>query len=189
MKVLEKLRAANVTLNAEKCRFRQSSIKFLGHIISKGQIAVDPEKIQALSEMTPPKDKKELQSLLGTLNFLTRHIPNRSENLKPLYALLRKDVPFLWGEAQTEAFLYLKRTLSAAPVLAIYDKTKPLIVSCDASSYGLGAVLLQLDEHQNPRPVSYISRTLSPTEQRYAQIEKELLAIALACDKFARYLV
>ncbi len=68
-KVLEKLRAANVTLNAEKCRFRQSSIKFLGHFISKGQIAVDPEKIQALSEMTPPKDKKELQSLLGTLNF------------------------------------------------------------------------------------------------------------------------
>lgn len=74
------------------------------------------------------KDKKELQNLLGTLNFLARHIPNRSEKLEPLHALLRKYVAFHWGEAaQNEAFWYLRKNLSAAPVLAIYDKTKSLV--------------------------------------------------------------
>ncbi len=187
--VFEKLRAANVTLNAEKCQFRKTSIKFLGHVVSEGAVAVDPDKVKAIADMEPPQDKKELQSLLGMLNFLTRHIPDRSENLEPLYALLRKDVPFHWGNAQDEAFSYIKKTLSAAPVLAIYDKAKPLTVSCDASSYGLGAVLLQMDENQIPHPISFISRTLNKAEQRYAQIEKELLAIAWACDKFDRYLV
>lgn len=79
--------------------------------------------------------------------------------------------------------------LSAAPVLAIYNIEKPVVVSCNASSYGLGSVLLQLDKKGHPCPVSYISRTLLPIEHRYAQIEKELLAITWACEKFSVYLV
>lgn len=164
--VMERLRKANVTLNPEKCQFRKPAIKFFGHVISQGKIEADPGKLKAIMDLQPPSNKKELQSLLGTLNFLARHIPNRSQNLEPLHALLRKNVSFYWGTEQEKAFRELKETLSAAPVLAIYDKNKPLVVSCDASSYGLGAVLLQLDDHGIPHPISYISRTMNKAEHK-----------------------
>ena len=189
MKVLERINQAKMTLNREKCIFRVTKIRFLGHIVEKGKIYADPEKTRAIVEMPAPRSKYELQQLLGSLNFLARHIPNRSQDLEPLHDLLRKNRAFTWDVQQEAAFARLKETLSSPPVLAIYDPCRPTIVSSDASSYGLGAVLLQLDEEAVPRPVAFASCTLTVAEKRYAQIEKEALGIAWACEKFKYYII
>ena len=98
---------------------------------------------------------------------------------KPIRDLLRKDVQFNWSSEHDEAFKKLKGLLSAAPVLAFYNVKKPVTVSCDASQFGLGTVLLQ-----EGRPIAYASRALTDTECRYAQIEKELLAVVFGLEKF-----
>ncbi len=187
--LLAKLQEANLTLNAEKCEFRKKSVKFLGFILSENSIKPDPERVEAILQMTEPTNRTELQSFLGSVNFLSRHIPNRSTALEPLHALLKKDCPFFWGPAQQEAFVETKERLAAAPILAMYDPKRPTIVSSDASSYGIGAVLLQLDDENNPRPVAYASCSLTKAQRGYAQIEKELYAIVWACLKFKPYLI
>ena len=103
--------------------------------------------------------------------------------------LLRKDCPWTWERPQQDALEKLKRLLSSIPVLALYNPNARTIVSADASSHGLGAVLLQEQTNGDVKPVSYISRSLSPTEERYAQIEKEALAFTWACERFSDFLV
>ncbi|KAL5473802.1 hypothetical protein EMCRGX_G028358 [Ephydatia muelleri] len=132
--------------------------------------------------MPPPKDKKGVERLLGTLNYVSKFVPNMSTVTEHIRVLLGKDVPFVWTWEQEAAFENVKKLLSTAPVLAFYDVKQPVTVSCDVSQTGLGAVLLQQE-----RPVAYISRALSDTEQRYAQIEKELLAVVFAFEKFNQY--
>lgn len=102
---------------------------------------------------------------------------------------MRSDVQWFWDTEQTEALEKLKNTISSPPILALYDSTKDLILSVDLSSYGLGAVLMLRANGGNFKPVAFASRTLSASEKRYAQIEKEALAIAWGCEKFANYIV
>ena len=175
--VLECLNAAGIILNAEKCMFGKESIRFLGHIIDKSDIRADPEKTSAILQMESPRTVTELRRFMGMANQLGKFSPTLAEVSHPLRELLSKDKVWMWGPSQEEAFSVINYNLTA--------KTK---ISADASSYGLGAVLLQ--EHKGEwRPVSFASRALSETEQRYAQIEKEALATAWACDKFAEYIL
>ena len=100
---------------------------------------------------------------------------------KPLRDLLRKDSVWLWGESQNKAFNELKICQTSAPILALYDPNKEIKINADASSYGIGGVVLQKQDDEEWKPVSYISRTLTDTESRYSQIEKECLAFTWAC--------
>lgn len=194
--VLACLSKDNLTLNKEKCIFRVQKIKFLGFLISEDSITVDLDKVSAISKMKAPTTKTELQSLLGTVNFLARHIPRHSSMLLPLHNLLQKDIPFVWSPAQQDAFDHLKTLLANVLVLAVYDPTHPTIVSADASFFSIGAsffsigaVLLQISAENTPRPVAHALRFLTDLEWKYAQIKKEMLTILWACDKFKLYII
>ena len=118
---------------------------------------------------------------------MIKFVPNLADTTKPLRDLLSKQNQWAWGQAQEEAFNKVKTILSSAPVLALFDPNLNTVVSSDASSFGLGAVLLQIQTDGFRRPVAYISRAM--TEQRYAQIEKEALALTWAYERFSDYLI
>lgn len=133
--------------------------------------------------MSEPQNKKELLTFLGTINYVSKFIPNCSQLTASLRELTKKDVPFVWGTAQQKAFRNMKEVLCQPPVLAYFDINKPIVLSVDSSSEGVGCVIFQ-----EGKPVAYGSRALTPTEKMYSQIEKECLAIVFGCIKFNQYL-
>ena len=181
-KVVQRAKQYNLKLNAEKCKIRQREVKYVGHIISSSGLKPDPEKVKALREMAAPTSKQAVQQFLGLVQYLAKFIPDLSTVDQPIRALTTKDAQFQWGPSQQKSFDKLKELCTTAPVLAFYDVKKDVVIQCDASSYALGGVLLQ-----EGRPVAYTSRALTETESRYAQIEKEMLAIVHSCRKFHHY--
>ena len=184
--VLDRILDSGLRLNKQKCKFGVKDIIFLGHRITDKGIIPDPEKVSAINKMKDPSNVTELQRFLGLVNYMAKFIPNLAEITAPLRTLLVKGSNFEIKEKQIKAIQELKRVISTAPVLTIYDSTKPIRISSDASGEGLGAVLEQ-QEGLDWRPVAYASRSLTSTEKRYAQIEKECLSIVFACSKFHQY--
>jgi len=123
------------------------------------------------------------------VNQLGKYVPNLSTIVKPLNDLLQKNQVFVWDTPQREAFKEVKRILTTEPVLATFDSNLPTKISADSSSCGLGAGLFQTGKDGVARPVMYASRTLSPAETRYAQIEKEALALTWACERFRDFIL
>ena len=185
--VLKRLSAAGVTLNSKKCEFCKTQITFLGHVINHQGILADLNKTAAIELMESPKSVTELRRFLGMVNQLGKFSPNIAELSKPLRELLSDKQAWVWTPAQDEAFTKLKKELTNPNILALYDPTAETTVSADASSHGLGAVLLQ-KVHNNWHPIAYASRSMTNAESRYAQIEKEALAATWACEKFATYI-
>ena len=139
--------------------------------------------------MKTPKDQSGLRRFLGMVNQLSKYQPRIAELSKKLSGLLSWKNHWSWGYAQQQAFSALKQSLASTPTLAHYDAHRATTLSSDTSSYGQGAVLLQNQDNYLWRPVAYASRAMSPTEQHYAQIEKEALGITWASERFADYLI
>ncbi|UYV78371.1 K02A2.6-like [Cordylochernes scorpioides] len=177
--VLQRLKENGIKLNRDKCKFQLQEVQFLGHIVTTEGIKIDPEKVRAIGEIKSPSNKQELQRLLGMVQYLSRFIPNLAEKTKNMRLLLKKDTPWLWDESLDRDLLEIKTLLRTAPTLKFFNPNGNLTLSVDASSYALGAVLLQ-----NGKPIAYASSALNSTQQNYAQIEKEALAIKFGCDKF-----
>ncbi|GFO30891.1 Pol polyprotein [Plakobranchus ocellatus] len=186
--VLQRLQQAGLTLN-EKCEFSKPVIKFLGHIIDGHGIRADPQKIEAIVEFPVPTNITELQRFLGMVNQLAKFSPELASQTEPLRQLLKRDSLWSWGHPREQSFQTVKKNLTSTPVLAHYCAGRETIIAADASNAGLGAVLLQIQPDGSRRPVSYISRSLTPAEKNYAIIEKEALAATWAFERFSEYIL
>ena len=132
-------------------------LEFLGHHVSGVGIGPHPEKIVAVSDLRAPENVSEVRHIMGMINYLGRFLPNLAETARPINDLLKKETIWTWGPPQEAAFKILKDLVASCPVLAYYDVDKPTILSADASSYGLGAVLMQQHE-EGLKLVAYCSR-------------------------------
>ena len=159
----------------------------MGQIIDSEGIRKDPSKVKAITDMAEPLDIASLRRFLGLVNHLMKFCPNLAEKTKPLRDLLKKESAWVWGPAQQEAFQQLKADMASEQVLALYDPEKETMVSSDASSFGLGAVPMQKQPSGEMRPVAYASRSMTEKERRYAQIDKEALAITWALEHWAEF--
>ena len=181
-KLLQRCCDRGMRSNAGKLNLRQTSISFLGHMITSDGLLPDPEKVEAIKEMPCPTDVKGVQRLGGFMNYLAKFLPHISDVMASIRNLVKANVPWTWSQIHEEAFGKIKKLVSEAPVLRYYDPNKSLVIQCDASEKGMGAALLQ-----EGQPLAYISHALTDTETQYAQIEKELLAVVYACERFHQY--
>ncbi|UYV84041.1 K02A2.6-like [Cordylochernes scorpioides] len=185
--VLKSIQRMGLTLKKEKCEFKKSSLIFLGCRIDAEGIHPTEEKCEAIKNFPKPENKKELQSFLGLLNFYSKFLKDRTTVLEPLHRLLNKRNCWKWKEVEDRAFREAKNLIQSDLLLTPYDARKPLVLACDASPFGVGAVLSHVEERME-RPIAFASRTMSQTERRYAQIDKEALAIIFGISKFYKYL-
>lgn len=181
-KVLARLRMSKLKLNKSKAVIGEAEIPFFGHILTKNGIKIDDEKTRAIKNMPRPTDCKAVQRFVGVINYLSKFLPRLSSEKEPIRRLIHATY-FQWTSQHDTTFNNLKELVAAAPVLSYFDLNKHTIIQCDASSKGLGSVLLQ-----DGKPVYYASRALTATEVKYAQIEKECLAILFSCKKFDQYI-
>ncbi|XP_011858409.1 PREDICTED: uncharacterized protein K02A2.6-like [Vollenhovia emeryi] len=186
--ILKRLEDAGLRLKLGKCKFGQPSIKFLGKIIDAEGQRPDPEKLQIIRDLPQPADISQLRAFLGAINWYGSFIPNLKDLRGPLDELLRKDEKFEWTERRSRAFTQLKQALHSNLALSHYDPGKPLVVAADASSYGVGAALLQRLEDGTLRPIQYAATSFNNAERNYAQVEREALALVYAVKKFHRYI-
>ena len=184
--VFNQLQQFGLRLKLPKCRFLQQSVEYLGHLVDAKGLHATLSKVKALIEAPAPRD--ELRAFLGLLNYYSKFFNNLSHLLHPLNNLLRKGQKWEWTTACAAAFNEAKQALVSSKVLVHYDPDLPIRVAADASSYGLGAVLSHVLRDGTEHPIAYVSRTLTPSEKNYAQVEKVALAIVFGVRKFHLYI-
>ena len=171
VRLLHRCRERNIRLNKVKFDFKCQQVTFIGHLLSSEGVKPDPRKIDAIVNMETPVDVQGVQRLIGMVKYLSKFLTNLSELCQPLRKLTHKDAEWQWTQEQARAFRFLKVAVTQAPVLKYYRPAAKNEGQGDASQKGLGFVLMQ-----EGQPVTYDSRALTLAEQRYSQIEKELLA-------------
>jgi hypothetical protein len=186
--VFTRLENVGAHLKRSKCTFLAPEVIYLGNNVNKDGIQPVPEKIRAIQDAPRPTNLKELQAYLGMLNYYSCYLSNISTILAPLHMLLRKDTPWNWSKDQQSAFEKSKEMLQSSDLLVHYDPEKELILACDASPYGVGAVLSHIMEDGREKPIAYASRTLAPAEKNYSQLDKEGLAVIFGVKKFHQYI-
>ena len=186
--VFKRLHENDVRIKPEKCVFITKEISYLGFkITDKGLFKTD-EKIRAIKESPAPTNVSEVRSFLGLVTFYSKFVPNLATMAAPIYQLTRKNVPFDWNEECQKALQSLKQELISNRFLTYFNPKLPLVVACDASPVGQGAVLAHKMPSGEEKPIAYASRTLSNSKRNYSQIDKESLAIIYAVKHFHFFL-
>ena len=160
-----------MTLNRDKQQLKCSETPFIAHVLTPEGVKPDPSKVDAILKMERPNDVAAVRRLVGLVNYLSKFLSKLSELCEPLRRLTHKDVEWSWSAVQEEAFQSIKHAVTSAPVLRCFNSAEPVEGQGDASSSGIGFVLMQ-----NGQPVSYSSRALTASEKNYSQMEKKLLA-------------
>ncbi|GKB67535.1 putative nucleotidyltransferase, ribonuclease H [Tanacetum coccineum] len=181
--ILELLKKEELYAKFSKCKFWLSKVQFLGHVINSEGIHVDPAKIESIKDWASPKTPTEIRQFLGLAGYYRRFIDGLSKNSKPMTKLTQKNVKFDWSEKAEAAFQLLKQKLCSAPILALPEGGENLVVYCDASRKGLGAVLMQRE-----KVIAYASRQLKIHEKNYTTHDLELGAVVFALKMWRRYL-
>ncbi|GFR83010.1 transposon Tf2-9 polyprotein [Elysia marginata] len=185
--LLQRLQDKGLRCRLEKCAFAQPYVEYLGHYLSKNGIAKGP-KADAVKKMPAPTNVSSLRSFMGQVHFYSKFLPSLSTTLEPLYHLTKKDVPWRWGKPEQEAFQHVKNLLSADTVLAHFNPALEVGISCDASDVGIGCVLFHRYSDGSERPFANASKTLTQTQRKYSQIQKEALANIFGLNKFHQFL-
>lgn len=186
--VMERLKDRNISLNEAKTLKCVTELEFLGYQLSGNGVTISNSKLDTITKFRIPKTAEEVRSFLGLITFVNRYIPHLSSIAKPLNNLIKKGIPFNWTSDHQEAFDKIKLILAKKETLAIYDTNLETFVMADASPVGLGAVLFQKNQNGTYQIIGYVSKTLSEVERRYAQIEREALALVWSVEKFYYYL-
>ncbi len=186
--VLTRLEEYGLTVKQSKCKFLQTQVTYLGHVISERGISPSQDKLQGIRDAPTPRNVTELKSFLGLLQYYGKFIPNLSQMVHPLNSLLCNHVPYRWTNECEAAFQQAKAALSSETFLTHYDVNRPLLLACDASDYGIGAVLSHVMDDGSERPVAFASRTLTSSERNYAQLHKEALSLVFGVKKFHQYI-
>ena len=187
-KVFSIFRKVGLKTQMSKLQLFKPEIKFLGHRISENGISADHERIQALKEQPPPTNVSELRSFLGSVNYYSRFVKNLQMMCSPLHQLLTKNTPWQWTKHHQQSFEKIRNCISSPTILAHFDPKLPIVLACDSSIRGLGAVLQHRIDGEL-KLVAAASRTLTSTERNYSSIDREALAIMFGLQKFYKYLI
>lgn len=188
--VLKVIQGAGLTLNLSKCSFFVTKIEYLGYEISSEGIKPSERKISAVRDFPTPRNVHEVRQFLGLANYFRRFVKGFGEIARPLTTLLKKDLQWQWTDKEIKSFETLKDLLIKRPLLALYDPDLDTEVHTDASSLGLGGILMQWQA--SPRvlkPVAYFSRQTTPEERHFHSYELETLAVVCSLKKFRSYLL
>ena len=196
--VLDKLEENDLYLKPEKCAFEQEEIDYLGVIVGRGILKMDPKKVESVKNWARSKNPTQIRQFLGFTGYYRYFIQDYSKIARPLLDLTKKTTVWDWGQAQEDAFNELKERMCSSPVLTQPDFNQKFYLSADASAYGVGAVLSQRGKHDSHtlakrrkpilHPTAYYSNTFTPTERNYDIYERELLAIMKSLGHWRPYL-
>lgn len=188
-RVLQRLQENGLKVKKKsKCEFGKIQIEYLGYVLDGRGMYPSKDKVRAIHDAPAPTNVKELRAFLGLVNYYGRFVPQQSTVLAPLYRLLKDQTTWRWSKAEQDSFNKCKELLTSDKVLVHYDPNLPLTLACDASAYGIGAVIQHTTPNGEEHPVAYASRTLSPAEKKYSQIEKEALSLVYGVKKSHQYL-
>lgn len=165
-RVLQRLQENGLRVKRLKCEFGKTQLEYLGHVLDERGIHPAEDKVRAIQKAPAPTNVKDLQAFLGLFNYYGRFVPQQSTVLAPLYRLLRENVTWKWTKTEQSAFVRYKNLLTSDQVLAHYVPSLPLTLACDASAYGIGAVIQHTMPNGGGRLIAYASRTLSPAEKK-----------------------
>jgi transposase InsO family protein len=182
--VFSRLSEAGLKCNITKSFFAREELEYLGYWITRDGVKPLSKKVEAISNIAPPKTRKELRRFVGMVNYYRDMWIRRSEVLAPLTRMTSKLVKWNWTEVEQTAFDTMKRLLARETILAYPDFNKPFHIHTDASQVQLGAVISQDD-----KPIAFYSRKLSPAQTRYTTTERELLSIVEVLKEFRNILL
>lgn len=185
--VLLRMREAGIFLKPKKCHIGCESIEFLGHTISARGVSCTDDKIKAIAQFPVPKNSTDVRSFVGLVNFYRTHVKKLAEIQRPLNRLMGAKATWEWTAEHQRSFEMMKQALTTAPVLGLPDYSLPFWLTTDASNYGVGAILSQV-QNDEERVIGYYSRCLNPAEMNYGITEKEALAMVSAIGYFRPYL-